>query len=144
MILSSPPALVVIRPADGSENGCLNGPLTISSSLLNDSTDSNPSELDLPPTLFNDTIREDEFSCSEVGIVSVVYDGASPLFSHDEGELLPNEQCTTSEARQAHGEWSVGARSVRVILIVLPAFFLPSLSFLFLFPSLTPQLMVQL
>ncbi len=85
-------ALVVITPNCETE-----GNITISSSLLESPVEGGDSSIQLPPTVFGE-----EFECTEVGVIAVIYNGVGPLLNID-NELLPG--CTPTLPPLVHGQW---------------------------------------
>ncbi len=62
------------------------------------------STLIFPESLFTSALNRTNFSCSEVGVVAVVTDGAGPLLSYD-SNILP--ECMPTEAPRSNGKWYV-------------------------------------
>ncbi len=73
--------------------------ITISSSLLEAPVEGGDSSLQLPPTVFGD-----QYECTEVGVIAVVYNGVGPLLNIDD-DLLP--PCTPTLPPLVHGQWYV-------------------------------------
>lgn len=73
--------------------------ITISSSLLEAPVEGGDSSLQLPPTVFGD-----QYECTEVGVIAVIYNGVGPLLNID-NDLLP--LCTPTLPPLVHGQWYV-------------------------------------
>ena len=74
-----------------------------SSGYLEDSPAIN-STLVFPESLFMSVLDQDNFTCAEVGVVAVVYNGAGALLSFD-FEFEDLQECMPTQAPLANGKW---------------------------------------
>ena len=81
--------------------------IKVSSDILESTTEGSPSSLELPTSIFIDALGGQSYTCTDVGVVAVVYDGAGPLLSLDGNSLLPDTFCIPTDPPLAYGEWYV-------------------------------------
>ena len=99
-VVSDNIAIVVMRPDCESRNQSI----TISSNTLDPNSQNGESTLVLPVSVFGDSLEED---CRQVGVIAIVYGGATPDLISLQEELIPKSNCTPDPAPKAHGMWLV-------------------------------------